>query len=273
MACCLTAPSHYLNQYWLVINEALCHLAKGNFTETILDITPYKVFDSHIFKKNTAASPRCHGLKTYWRLAYVSKICDIDLLNKDFFHLSLHSKLFGGNITYICILWFFFDLVQVIEKGSTLYSEGSFVRRFFSPKPFEVAMVRRTYGPKVLYSEVPLLRKLLCSEDFMFRTKGPPLYGFYVTKIHLSEVHLVRRVLCSELPYFENRPSPIRVLYYEGPLVWSSPSSKIAMFRRFYLPNIARSIRILCYEGSSWWYLNFSGHKILQYWYSVFILL
>ena len=71
-------------------------------------------------------------------------------------------------------------------------------------------------------------------------------------------------MLCSELPYFENRPSPIRVLYYEGSLVQSSPSSKIAMFRRFYLPNFARSIRILCYEGSSWWYLNFSGHKLLQ---------
>ena len=53
--------------------------------------------------------------------------------------------------------------------GSTLYSEGSFVRRFFSPKPFEVAMVRRTYGPKVLYPEVPLLWKLLCSEDSIFR--------------------------------------------------------------------------------------------------------
>ena len=56
-----------------------------------------------------------------------------------------------------------------IPRGSTLYSEGSFVRRFFSPKPFEVAMVRRTYGPKVLYPEVPLLRKLLCSEDSIFR--------------------------------------------------------------------------------------------------------
>ena len=53
--------------------------------------------------------------------------------------------------------------------GSTLYSEGSFVRRFFSPKPFGVALVRRTYGPNVLYSEVPLLRKLLCSDDSIFR--------------------------------------------------------------------------------------------------------
>ena len=57
----------------------------------------------------------------------------------------------------------------LFSTGSTLYSEGSFVRRLFSPKPFEVAMVRRTYGLKVLYSEVPLLRKLLCSEDSMFR--------------------------------------------------------------------------------------------------------
>ena len=61
---------------------------------------------------------------------------------------------------------------RVGTSGSTLYSEGSFVRRFFCPKPFEVAMLRRTYGPKVLYSEVPLLRKLLCSEDSIFR-KAP----------------------------------------------------------------------------------------------------
>ena len=30
MARCLTAPSHYLNQYWLVISRALCHSPKGN---------------------------------------------------------------------------------------------------------------------------------------------------------------------------------------------------------------------------------------------------
>ena len=63
----------------------------------------------------------------------------------------------------------FLKNLDPVSIGSTQYSEGSFVRRFFSPKPFEVAMVRRTYGPKVLYSEVPLLRKLLCSEDSIFR--------------------------------------------------------------------------------------------------------
>ena len=86
-----------------------------------------------------------------------------------------------------------------LQTGSTLNSEGSFVRRFCIPKPFEVAMVRRTYGPKVLYSEVPLLRKL-CSEDSIFRKAfhymdsmlrrffSPKFIwseGFYVTNFHI----------------------------------------------------------------------------------------
>ena len=32
MACCLTAPSHYLNQCWLIINTDQWHLSKGSFT-------------------------------------------------------------------------------------------------------------------------------------------------------------------------------------------------------------------------------------------------
>ena len=32
MACCLTAPSHYLNQWWLLINETLWHSSVGNST-------------------------------------------------------------------------------------------------------------------------------------------------------------------------------------------------------------------------------------------------
>ena len=32
MACCLTAPSHYLNQCWLIINEVEWHSSMGNFT-------------------------------------------------------------------------------------------------------------------------------------------------------------------------------------------------------------------------------------------------
>ena len=32
-ACCLMAPSHYLNQCWLIINEACWYLAEGNFMD------------------------------------------------------------------------------------------------------------------------------------------------------------------------------------------------------------------------------------------------
>ena len=32
MACCLTAPSHYLNQCWLMISEVLWHTPDSNFT-------------------------------------------------------------------------------------------------------------------------------------------------------------------------------------------------------------------------------------------------
>ena len=59
--------------------------------------------------------------------------------------------------------------IHIVQSGSTLYSESSFVRRFFSPKPFEVAMLRRTCGQKVLYSEVNLVRRLLYTEDSIFR--------------------------------------------------------------------------------------------------------
>ena len=31
-ACCLTAPSHYLNQCWLIISEVQWHSYQGNFT-------------------------------------------------------------------------------------------------------------------------------------------------------------------------------------------------------------------------------------------------
>ena len=43
MTCCLMASSHYLNQSWLIINEAHWLLAEGNFTETGYNITLWKV--------------------------------------------------------------------------------------------------------------------------------------------------------------------------------------------------------------------------------------
>ena len=39
MVRCLTAPSHYLNQYWLTISEVLCHSPQDNFTRKAQDIS------------------------------------------------------------------------------------------------------------------------------------------------------------------------------------------------------------------------------------------
>ena len=88
--------------------------------------------------------------------------------------------------------------------GSTQYSESSFVWRSFSPKPFEVAMLRGCCGPKG-----PLFRSSSSPKVVMFRRfhipKGPPLYGWF---------------------------------YIDGSLVRSLFSPKGTMFRRFHIPKI-----------------------------------
>ena len=37
MACCLTAPSHYLNQCWLIISNVPCHSSKGIIIQSSQD--------------------------------------------------------------------------------------------------------------------------------------------------------------------------------------------------------------------------------------------
>ena len=57
MACCLTAPSHYLNQCWLNISVALWHSAENDFTRNAQDIYPWYQFENYWFKTSTT-SPR-----------------------------------------------------------------------------------------------------------------------------------------------------------------------------------------------------------------------
>ena len=134
-----------------------------------------------------------------------------------------------------------------------------------------------TTEPSTIICDIPK-RRMYCVVDLCpnpSSEQGLP----YIPRVHLSEGSLVRsrlkwlwfeepmvrrsfipKFLFSEscyvpkIPYSE-RPSNIWILCCEGSLVRSSS-------RRFYLPNFARSIRIFCYEGSSWWNLNFTGHKI-----------
>ena len=56
MACCLMAPSHYLDQYWL-INKVLWHSPEGDFTGNAQDSYSWCRFENKRLK-NTARYPR-----------------------------------------------------------------------------------------------------------------------------------------------------------------------------------------------------------------------
>ena len=56
MACCLTAPSHYLNQCWIVIKGALWHSPKRNFRVIAKEINLEIEFENHPFKITVTAS-------------------------------------------------------------------------------------------------------------------------------------------------------------------------------------------------------------------------
>ena len=43
MACCLTAPSHYLHQCWLIISKVLWHSSEGNFIRETSATTGLKI--------------------------------------------------------------------------------------------------------------------------------------------------------------------------------------------------------------------------------------
>ena len=56
MAWCLTAPSHYLNQRWLIISEILWHAPQRNFTVIDQVDILYSEFENYNFK--ITATPR-----------------------------------------------------------------------------------------------------------------------------------------------------------------------------------------------------------------------
>ena len=57
MACCLTAPNHYMIQCWSLISEALWHSPESNFTVSAQAIIQCNEFENYTFKI-TATSPR-----------------------------------------------------------------------------------------------------------------------------------------------------------------------------------------------------------------------
>ena len=66
MACCLTAPSHYLNQYWLIMNLMLWHPPENNFIGISQNINSTNEFENYNFKITTV-SPRVQWVNdTVW---------------------------------------------------------------------------------------------------------------------------------------------------------------------------------------------------------------
>ena len=98
MACCLTAPSHYLNQCWLIISKVSWHSFEGNFTAGISAINQcnwLKIYSSKISLK----SPRPQWLYTQgqhnlFRLALNDKKTMHEL------HSQYHSCWWPGEARY-----------------------------------------------------------------------------------------------------------------------------------------------------------------------------
>ena len=63
MACCLTAPSHYLNQCWLIIKGVLWHSSENSFTGIAQGIDSGYEFEKDILK-NIFKSPRGQWVKS-----------------------------------------------------------------------------------------------------------------------------------------------------------------------------------------------------------------
>ena len=62
MACCLTAPSHYLNQCWLIISKIQLHSSDGDFTRDTSVINDWNWHENYS-SKMSLKSPRGQWVK------------------------------------------------------------------------------------------------------------------------------------------------------------------------------------------------------------------
>ena len=66
MDCCLTAPSHYLNQWWCIIAGVWWHSPEGNIVRNAIEIYLWYEFENYKFKIPATSSPRVQ-----WVLIYI----------------------------------------------------------------------------------------------------------------------------------------------------------------------------------------------------------
>ena len=65
------APSHYLNEYWFLIDVVMCHLPQSDFSVSAQATILYNKFENYIFK-NTSTSPRGQWVN-HWRVKMKSQ--------------------------------------------------------------------------------------------------------------------------------------------------------------------------------------------------------
>ena len=103
MACCLTAPSHYLNQCWLIIRGVLWHTSESSFAGIAQGIDSGYEFEKDILK-NIFKSPRGQWVKLHVKFC---SLIQIKVTLSWWFNMktvishSIYIK-WGGNTYNIC---------------------------------------------------------------------------------------------------------------------------------------------------------------------------
>ena len=106
MACCLTAPSHYLNQCWLNITGVLWHSLKGRNTGNAHKSYYYDRFENYTLKFKATSHQEVNPL---------------------------HAKFFKGNKKiYLHFMSFFhIDMAQVVEILPQVWQELTYSTRAY----------------------------------------------------------------------------------------------------------------------------------------------
>ena len=69
VACCLTVPSHYLNQCWLIINKVQSHSSGNHFTKDTSAINHWNQFENYL-SKFSLKFPRGQWVKVLHAVQY-----------------------------------------------------------------------------------------------------------------------------------------------------------------------------------------------------------
>ena len=125
MTCCLTAPSHYLNQIWLIIRKVSWHSSEGKFTAGTSAINHCNWHEKNSFEISLK-SPRPQWVNKNKNVKHNKTVCifmiDIVKVSKDFvlfcsilltYNLKLYSfKVVGAERMVICYLKYASELLM-----------------------------------------------------------------------------------------------------------------------------------------------------------------